>query len=127
MRSRPCILIIDDNHSLVTVVGRILQKEGYDVVTAFDGTEGLKKMWQNNPDLIILDLLMPGINGFQVLDYLRDYSDVPVIVMTGATDSSTLRNALDHGADDCITKPFFASPLISMIKTRLPTTSPAVM
>ena len=127
MRSRPCILIIDDNHSLVTVVGRILQKEGYDVVTAFDGNEGLKKIREENPDLIVLDLLMPGISGFQILDYLRERSDVPVVVMTGVTDAPTLRNVLDHGADDCITKPFYASPLITMIKARLPTTSPVAI
>jgi len=119
MGSKPRILIIDDSRSLVLSVVRIFQEEGFEVLTAFDGLEGLQKVREENPDLIILDIVMPELDGFQFLDLLRQYSNIPVIVLTGVHDESRLRRALTLGASGYVMKPVPIRELALEIKAKL--------
>jgi two-component system response regulator VicR len=119
MDPRRTILIVDDDHSLVQLVGGILRKEGFDILTAFDGLEGLQKAREEQPDLVILDLVMPKLNGFQALEQLRMSSNVPVIILTTECAVTTSRNALALGADDYIRKPFSARELAARVRAKL--------
>jgi DNA-binding response OmpR family regulator len=116
MVSKLRILIVDDNRPLVLGAERVLRKEGFEVITAFDGLEGLQKAQQWNPDLILLDILMPKLDGVQVLDSVRKSSNVPVLVFTAACDESGLRDIMAHGANGCVRKPFLIHDLVDCIR-----------
>jgi DNA-binding response OmpR family regulator len=119
MGSKHRILIVDDNRSLVLGAERILRKEGFEVITAFDGLEGLNKAQQWNPDLILLDILMPKLNGFEVLNSVRQWSRVPVLMITAAYDESSARDILSRGANGYIRKPFLIHDLVDWIRERV--------
>ena len=119
MGNRPRILIIDDSRSLVLSIVRIFQEEGFEVLTAFDGLEGLQKVREEHPDLIILDIVMPKLDGFQFLDLLRQNSSTPVVVLTGVHDKSRLRTTLDLGANGYVIKPLPIRELALEIKAKL--------
>ncbi len=117
--SKSRILIVDDNRSIVRLAERILQKESYDVITAFDGLEGLRKAREEKPDLIILDIVMPELNGFQVLDLVRQHSKAPVIMLTAEQDMDSVKATLALGADDYMVKPFSARDLLVRVREKL--------
>ena len=119
MGNRPRILIIDDSRSLVLSIVRIFQEEGFEVLTAFDGLEGLQKVREEHPDLIILDIVMPKLDGFQFLDLLRQNSSIPVVVLTGVHDKSRLRKTIDLGANGYVIKPVPIRELALEIKAKL--------
>ncbi len=119
MSSKPSILIVDDNRALVLGAERILQKEGYRVLTAFDGMEGLHKALSEKPDLILLDIIMPRLDGFQVLNSVRKHSNVPVIMFTGVYDYIESADVTALGADACIRKPFLIQDLMDWIQAKL--------
>ena len=119
MRLKPRILIIDDDHSLVRLAEGILIKEGFDVLTAFNGLEGLKKAQKGKPDLIILDIVMPETDGFRVLELLRQRTNIPVIMLTAEQELDTSCDALTLGADDYIRKPFRANQLLARVRAKL--------
>jgi len=98
---------------------RIFQEEGFEVLTAFDGLEGLQKVRGENPDLIILDIVMPKLDGFQFLDLLRQYSNIPVVVLTGVHDEPRLRKTLNLGANGYVMKPVPIRELALEIKSKL--------
>jgi len=113
------ILIIDDDIRLVRLVEYTLQKEGFDVLTAFDGLEGLRKVREEKPDLIILDIILPELNGLQLLHYIRQHSTAPVIVITGQSEANLLKKALLAGADGYVVKPFSPEDLLTLIRRKL--------
>ncbi len=117
------ILIIDDNRSTVRLAERVLQKEGYDVITAFDGLEGLRKVREGKPDLIILDIIMPELDGFQVLALVRQQTKTPVIIFTTEHDMDSVKTTLALGADDYVVKPFSAGELLSRVREKLANTT----
>jgi len=119
MSPRSRILVVDDDRSLVRLAERVLQKEGFDVLTAFDGLEGLQKLQDKKPDLIILDIIMPKLDGFRVLELVRQCSNVPVIMLTTECEVTTSRDALALGADDYVTKPFRARELVARVRAKL--------
>jgi len=119
MRQKPRILIIDDDHSLIRLTEHILSKEGFDVLTALDGLEGLQKAQKEEPDLVILDIVMPEPDGFQVLELLRQRTNIPVIMLTAEQELDTSCNALSLGADDYIMKPFHANQLLARVRAKL--------
>jgi len=119
MGPKPRILIVDDSRSLVLSVVRIFQEEGFEVLTALDGLEGLKKVREKHPDLIILDIVIPNLNGFQFLDLLRQYSSIPVVVLTGVHDENKLNKALTLGAIGYVMKPVPIRELALEIKSKL--------
>lgn len=113
------ILVIDDEPSIVNLVTAYLKPEGYEVYTAADGNAGLKAARIYKPDLIVLDLMLPGMDGIEVLSNLRRESNVYVILLTAKTEETDKIVGLSVGADDYVTKPFSPRELIARIKAAL--------
>jgi two-component system, OmpR family, alkaline phosphatase synthesis response regulator PhoP len=113
------ILVIDDEPSIINLVSAYLKPEGYEVYTAADGNTGLKAARAFKPDLIILDLMLPGIDGIELLTRLRRESDVYVIMLTARTDETDKIVGLSVGADDYVTKPFSPRELTARVKAAL--------
>ena len=110
------ILVIDDEPSIVKLVQAYLKPEGYEVLTAADGTAGLKSARAFKPDLIILDVMLPGMDGIELLSHLRRESDVYVILLTARTEETDKIVGLTVGADDYVTKPFSPRELVLRIR-----------
>lgn len=120
------ILIADDDPQIVRALRIMLSARGYEVLTAFTGAEALNQAIEHHPDLVILDLGMPQLNGIEVIESLRGWSQLPILVVSGRTDSVDKVNALDVGADDYVTKPFAADELLARIRAltrRTPSTA----
>ena len=113
------ILVIDDEPSIINLVSAYLKPEGYEVYTASDGNAGLKSTRAFKPDLIILDLMLPGMDGIELLSILRRESDVYVIMLTARTDETDKIVGLSVGADDYVTKPFSPRELVARVKAAL--------
>ena len=133
MKEKRRILIVDDNRSLVLAAERVLQKNGFDVLTAFNGLDGLEKARTEKPDLIVLDIVMPEMDGYEVCRRLKsnpDMARIPVIILSskGETDESKaapviglkeVYMAYDRGANNFLTKPVTASDLLDAVKKEL--------
>lgn len=117
--SKAKILIVDDEPSIVNLVAAYLKPEGYEVYTAADGPAGLKAARAFKPDLIVLDVMLPGMDGIDVLTRLRRESDVYVILLTAKTEETDRVIGLTIGADDYVTKPFSPRELVARIKSAL--------
>ncbi len=113
------ILIVDDEPSIVKLVSAYLKPEGYEVFTAQDGPSGLKAARAFKPDLIILDVMLPGMDGLELLSRLRRESDVYVIMLTAKTEETDKIVGLGVGADDYVTKPFSPRELTARVKAAL--------
>ncbi|AGC68432.1 Two component transcriptional regulator, winged helix family [Thermoclostridium stercorarium subsp. stercorarium DSM 8532] len=113
------ILIIEDDTRLARFLELELRHEGYEVEIAYDGRSGLEKALSNNPDLVILDLMLPLLSGIEVLRRIRKVSDMPVIMLTAKDDVSDKVVGLDSGADDYVTKPFAIEELLARIRVAL--------
>jgi two-component system alkaline phosphatase synthesis response regulator PhoP len=113
------ILVIDDEPGILTVVTAYLRSEGYDYRTASDGVEGLKAIHTYQPDLIILDVMLPGMDGLEVLSQLRRESNAFVIMLTARAEETDKLVGLTVGADDYLTKPFSPRELMARIKAAL--------
>lgn len=110
------VLIADDDAQLVRALAVTLAARGYDVVTARDGRAAIDSVITERPDLVLLDLGMPRLDGIGVLEGVRAWSQVPVLVLSGRTDSSDKVDALDAGADDYVTKPFQMDELLARLR-----------
>jgi len=113
------ILVVDDEPDVVEVVGFRLQKEGYDVISAHDGPSGLAIALAKQPDLIVLDIMMPGIDGFEVFRRLKAdqrTANIPVIMLTAKADSPSVAKGWMEGVDNYITKPFDVEDLVKSVK-----------
>lgn len=136
MDSKIRILVIDDNRSIVRVVQALLQKEGFEVLTAFDGIEGLQKAQEENPDLVILDIVMPRMDGYEVAQLLQDDPDtaaIPILMLTvkgqiddPSIDARTLASRIQEqmdgyeaGAVEFLSKPIKAKALLDRVKAML--------
>lgn len=119
MKKHPCIMAVDDEQGILRLLTRILEPAGYDVIVADNGTLALELLEERMPDLVILDIMMPGLDGFQVLNLIRQRSNVPVIMLTANREVSTARNALGLGADDYVRKPFHTQELLARIRAKL--------
>jgi len=113
------ILIIDDEPSIHTVISAYLKAEGFDFKSAMDGSSGLSIALSYQPDIIILDVMLPGMDGIELLAHLRQESDVYVIMLTARTEETDKIVGLSVGADDYLTKPFSPRELIARIKAAL--------
>ncbi|MGN0710191.1 MAG: response regulator [Anaerovoracaceae bacterium] len=113
------ILIIEDEKAISDIIKFNLKKEGFEVDTAYDGKEGLGKALNENPDLILLDVMLPSMDGFQVCKNVRESSMVPIIMLTAKEEEVDKVLGLELGADDYITKPFGMRELIARIKANL--------
>jgi DNA-binding response OmpR family regulator len=113
------VLIVDDDRDLVDVLTYILRREGYEVTAAFDGEQGWTRFQEGEPELVILDANMPGLDGMEVCKRIREVSKTPVIMLTARTDEADVVHALGLGADDYITKPFSPRQLVARVKAVL--------
>jgi two-component system KDP operon response regulator KdpE len=119
------ILIVDDEPQMLRTLRINLTARQYDVVTAADGTAALRAATDDRPDLVVLDLGLPDIDGVQVIRTLRTWSLVPIVVLSGRSDSQDKVDALDAGADDYVTKPFSVDELLARIRAVTRRRSPA--
>lgn len=113
------VLIIEDEKAISDIIKFNLKKEGFDVDAAYDGKEGLEKALNNEVDLILLDVMLPYMDGFQVCKHVRENSTIPIIMLTAKEEEVDKVLGLELGADDYITKPFGMRELIARIKANL--------
>lgn len=117
------VLIVDDNDDTVTIIRTVLEREGYLVVTAMDGIEGIEKARKELPDLIVLDLMMPRKNGFEVCQALKERSEtkeIPILILSAKIDSVSRERTSALGAQEHLTKPINPALLLKKIKQYLP-------
>lgn len=113
------ILVVDDEERMVRFIRLNLEHDGFQVVEAFRGTTAIQRLRDNLPDLILLDVMMPDLDGFEVLKIIREVSSVPVIMLTAKGEEDDRVRGLELGADDYITKPFSPRELVSRVKAVL--------
>jgi DNA-binding response OmpR family regulator len=113
------ILTADDDPQLLRLVTRNLQLEGYDVLAASDGQQALEQIERENPDLVLLDVMMPRMDGFSVCHKVREFSAVPIIILTARGQDQDKVRGLDLGADDYLTKPFSIEELLARVRAVL--------
>ena len=113
------ILVIDDEDDIRLIVATRLERAGYATVVAADGREGLRHFYNDRPDLVVLDIAMPEMDGWQVLDRIREMSNLPVLMLTAAALERDKVRGLRGGADDYITKPFSGEEFLARVETSL--------
>ena len=113
------VLIVEDDRNIAELLQMYLEKEGYEVHTAFDGGQGLSKFRSVNPNLVLLDMMMPVMDGWAVCKAIRGESQVPIIMLTAKGETDDKINGLKHGADDYITKPFEMREVLARIEAVL--------
>ncbi len=113
------ILVVDDEVDIVDFIGDYLTGEGYEVIKAYDGVEALNKMRQNLPDLVVLDIMLPGLDGFEVCKQIRADSTIPILMVTAKDTDVDKIVGLEIGADDYIPKPFNPRELVARVKAIL--------
>lgn len=113
------VLVVDDDVKTVELVKLYLNRDGYRVLTAYDGLEALRLARESHPDLIVLDIMLPGLDGLEVCRTLRAESDVPIIMLTARTTDQDRLTGLELGADDYVTKPFSPRELAARVRTVL--------
>lgn len=113
------VLVVDDESSILNIIAYNLKKEGYEVITAEDGEAGLDLVFSENPDLVLLDIMMPKMDGYEVCRKVREKSNVPIIMLTARADEVDKVVGLEIGADDYVTKPFGNRELLARVKAHL--------
>jgi len=113
------VLVVDDDVKTVELVKLYLNRDGYRVLTAYDGVEALRQAREGHPDLIVLDIMLPGIDGLEVCRTLRNESEVPIIMLTARTTDQDKLTGLGLGADDYMTKPFSPRELAARVRAVL--------
>jgi DNA-binding response OmpR family regulator len=117
--ARKQVLVIEDDAAASTLVGEMLRRADMDVIAASDGLEGLRTFYERNPDLVIIDIRIPELDGWQVLERVRELSNVPVLILTVSDAELDKVRALRQGADDYLTKPFGRAELIARVEAIL--------
>ena len=95
-----CILVVDDDVALAEMIGIVLENDGYRVVFCSDGSQALSQFQEHNPDLVLLDVMLPGMDGFDVCRAIRRVSDAPIVMLTARSDTADVVTGLEAGADD---------------------------
>ncbi len=113
------ILVVEDEKAIADILVFNLQREGYNTLAAYTGTEGLEKAMTENPDLILLDVMLPGMDGFEVLERVREKHETPIIMLTAREEEADKVAGLERGADDYITKPFSMRELMARVKANM--------
>ncbi len=113
------ILVVEDEKAIADILEFNLKKEGYEVICAYDGEDGLNKATQQNPDLVLLDVMLPKLDGFEVCKAVRKTSNVPIIMVTAREEEVDKVLGLELGADDYITKPFSMRELMARVKANV--------
>ena len=113
------VLVVDDDADIRGLVRELLERAGHDVVEAPDGNEGLRLLYGEQPDLVILDISMPGLDGWATLERIRELSDVPVLMLSARAEELDKVRGLRAGADDYVTKPFGRQELLARVDAQL--------
>ena len=113
------ILVIEDDQSIAEIVGILLRAEGFDVSYCADGNQAMNAFQVVNPDLVLLDLMLPGRDGIEICRAIREISGIPIVMLTARSDTSDIVTGLEVGADDYIVKPIKNEELIARIRARL--------
>ncbi|MDR1687793.1 MAG: response regulator transcription factor [Clostridiales bacterium] len=113
------ILVVDDEKNIVDIIAFNLHKEGFEAICAYDGEEGLKLALSQNPELVLLDIMMPGLDGFEVCKKIREKSQMPIIMLTARAEEVDKVLGLELGADDYVTKPFGVRELMARVRANL--------
>jgi DNA-binding response OmpR family regulator len=113
------VLVVDDDENIVKLVSMYLEKDGYRVDASHDGREALNQFRRAKPDIVVLDLMLPEVDGLNVCRMIREQSDVPIIMLTARTTETDKLIGLDQGADDYVTKPFSPRELLARIRAVL--------
>lgn len=119
MENKKRILVVDDEKGLVKIVHLNLEQDGFDVVEAYNGSQAMEKLRTTLPDLVLLDVMMPDMDGFTVLKMIRQIGSIPVIMLTAKSEEDDKIKGLELGADDYVTKPFSPRELTSRIRAVL--------
>ncbi len=127
MMKHPCIMVVDDDKDIRRMVSRALELEGFDVAVAGDGNSALTLLEERMPKLVILDITMPGLDGYSVIESIREHYNIPIIMLTARTETASLKKALNLGADDYVKKPFSTKILIARVRAKLRRVSPRVI
>ena len=110
------ILVIDDDMAITELMSMLLKTHGFEVITTNSGAEGVKLVRERNPNVILLDLMMPDLDGWQVSKAIRAFSNVPILILSAINDPAMVASILDSGADDFLVKPVPSSVLVAHIK-----------
>ena len=113
------VLVVDDDTALAEMIGIVLRSEGFEPTFCADGALAVAAFRSSNPDLILLDLMLPGMNGIEICSRIREDSGIPIIMLTAKSDTTDVVKGLESGADDYIVKPFNPKELVARIRTRL--------
>lgn len=113
------ILVVDDDVALAEMIGIVLEGEGYTVSTCPDGAKAVAAFQEHHPDLVLLDVMLPGMDGFEVCTALRAESNVPIVMLTARSDTADVVTGLEAGADDYVPKPFKPRELVARVRARL--------
>ncbi|NDJ60391.1 MAG: response regulator transcription factor [Chloroflexi bacterium] len=113
------IIVIDDEETTVQLIAILLERRGFEVIKAFGAEDGLRKAYRHQPDLVLLDIMMPDMDGWEVCKRLREMSDVPIIFLTARGEVRDIVRGLEMGADDYISKPYDHDELVARIKAHL--------
>jgi DNA-binding response OmpR family regulator len=113
------ILVVDDDIRMLRMMKRMLELENFQTIAANNGEAALRVFEKENPDLVLLDIMMPDMNGYTVCEHIREFSEVPIIMVTAMGDDKQKVEGLDIGADDYVTKPFSASELAARVRAIL--------
>jgi two-component system response regulator MtrA len=113
------ILVVDDDTALAEMIGIVLRSEGFDPVFCADGAQAVDAFRQAAPDLVLLDLMLPGLDGIEVAERIRAFSGTPIIMLTAKSDTADVVRGLESGADDYMVKPFNPKELVARVRARL--------
>ncbi|EJZ81936.1 MtrAB system response regulator MtrA [Corynebacterium otitidis] len=113
------ILVVDDDPAISEMLSIVLEDEGFKTVVVTDGAEAVDTFEESQPDLVMLDIMLPGVDGIEICRQLRARSDVPIIMLTAKADSTDVVEGLESGADDYMTKPFKPNELVARVRARL--------
>jgi two-component system response regulator MtrA len=113
------VLVVDDDPALAEMLGIVLRREGWDPDFVTSGTEAMLRFAEQPPDLVLLDVMLPGLNGIEVCRQIREVSPVPIVMLTARADTVDVVRGLESGADDYVVKPFKPAELIARVRARL--------
>ncbi len=113
------ILVIDDEETTVQLIAILLERRGYEVIKAYRAEDGLRKAYRTHPDLVLLDIMMPEMDGWEVCRRLRELSDVPIIFLTARSEIRDVVKGLEMGADDYVVKPYDNDELVARVRAHL--------
>ncbi len=113
------ILVVDDDVALAEMIGIVLRSEGFEVTDCYDGAKALDAFVQSDPNLVLLDVMLPGRDGFEICEDIRKISNVPIVMLTARSDTTDVVAGLEAGADDYVPKPFKPKELVARVRARL--------